>query len=330
MTKHKKHTQHSLYGILFMLINTLALAGLDIAVKTLRQDLHAGMIVFLYKFSLFIIILPWVLKDGIKLLKTKRLIPHILRSLFSVAGALCFYHGLYFINMADAAALENLQYLIVATFGILFFAEEISITKIMAIILAFIGAIIVVRPEIISEFGNTTIATANYNKGHILILLAISFWACNTITVKLLTSTENNKTQMFYLLLTASILAIPPAFIQWTEVVIFGVNLPLVPELLNLSNLNIKIDHLLLISFIATCYFIHGVMYFNALKSELSIVIPFRYTKLMFSALLGWLFFAEQHSSFSYVGYALIIMAGLLLVKSQVQKLTNTKKEMAA
>ena len=329
MRQSKKQSQHSLYGILFMLINTLALAGLDIAVKTLRQDLHAGMIVFLYKFSLFIIILPWVFKDGIKLLKTKRLISHVLRSLFSVAGALCFYHGLYFVNMADAAALENLQYLIVAIFGILFFAEEISITKIIAIILAFIGAIIVVNPDIISEFGNTSVST-NYNTGHILILLAISFWACNTITVKLLTSTENNKTQMFYLLLTASILAIPPAFIKWREVVILGINLPLAPEFFDLSDLNIKIDHLLLIGFIAICYFVHGVMYFNALKSELSVVIPFRYTKLMFSAFFGWLFLAEQHNSLSYIGYALIIIAGLLLVKSQVQKLASKKKEMAA
>ena len=329
MKQTKKQTQHSLYGILFMLINTLALAGLDIAVKTLRQDLHAGMIVFLYKFSLLIIILPWVLKGGIKLLKTKRLASHILRSLFSVAGALCFYHGLYFVNMADAAALENLQYLIVAIFGILFFSEELSAAKISAIVLAFLGAVIVVNPEIISDFSNASVL-ANYNKGHILILLAISFWACNTITVKLLTSTENNKTQMFYLLLTASILSIPPAFIQWQEISIFGTNLPLSPVLLDLSNLNIKIDHLLLIAFIAGCYFIHGVMYFNALKSELSVVIPFRYSKLMFSAFLGWLFFAEQHNSFSYIGYALIIMAGLLLVKSQVYKLAIKKKEMAA
>ncbi|MDJ1407785.1 MAG: DMT family transporter [Candidatus Midichloria sp.] len=320
--------QHSLYGISFMLVNTLALAGLDIAVKTLRQDLHAGIIVFLYKFSLLIIILPWVLKDGLKRLKTQKIMSHMLRSLFSVAGALCFYHGLYFVNMADAAALENLQYLIVTIFGILFFSEEISVSKIVAIILAFIGALIVVNPEIISGFG--TIQSTSYNKGHILILLAISFWACNTITVKLLSSTEHNKTQMFYLLLTASILSIPPAFIKWSEVTLWNINLPLIPEFIDLSTIHLKLDHILLIGFIAACYFIHGVMYFNALKSELSVVIPFRYTKLMFSAFLGWLFFAEQHSKFSCIGYTLIIIAGLLLVRSQVQKISKKKKEMAA
>ncbi|WHQ46563.1 MAG: DMT family transporter [Candidatus Midichloria sp.] len=322
--------QHSLYGILFMLVNTLALAGLDIAVKILRQDLHAGIIVFLYKFSLLIIILPWVLKDGLKRLKTQRIMSHMLRSLLSVAGALCFYHGLYFVNMADAAALENLQYLIVAIFGIMFFSEEISISKIAAIILAFIGAIIVVNPEIISEFGTINIKGSRYNKGYILILIATSFWACNTITVKLLSSTEHNKTQMFYLLLTASILSIPPAFIKWSKITIWNINLSLIPEFIDLSSIDLKLDHLLLIGFIAACYFIHGIMYFNALKSELSVVIPFRYTKLMFSAFLGWLFFAEQHSNFSYIGYTLIIAAGLLLVRSQMQKISKKKEEIAA
>jgi len=318
---------HALYGILFMLINTMALAGLDIAVKMLRADLHAGMIVFLYKFGLLIVILPWILRDGLERLKTKRIAFHLLRSFFSVAGALCFYHGLYFVDMADAAALENLQYLIVAIIGIIFFSEELTISKILAIILAFLGAMVVVNPNILLLLKGSIPEQSNYNNGHLLILLAISFWACNTITVKLLSNTEHNKTQMFYLLLTASILSIPSAFVTWTGVSVFGLSLPLMPELLDLSGINFKINHIYLLSFIAVCCFIHGIAYFNALKSELSIVIPFRYSKLMFSAFLGWFFFAEQHNEISYIGYALIIAAGLLLVKSEVQKFSKKRKE---
>lgn len=309
-----------------MLINTLALAGLDIIVKILRMDLPSGLIVFLYKLTLLIAILPWVLSSGAKYLHTKRIMPHILRSLFSVAGALCFYHGLYYVNMADAAALENLQYLIVATLGMILFAESRTKTKIAAIIIAFCGAIIVVNPKIINLLSGQDYQYGDYNKGHIFILLAISFWSCNTITVKLLSSTEHNKTQMFYLLLCASIISIPAAFIQWKHLSFLGFELPLDPYFVDFQEISFKIEHLYLLIAISSCYFVHGIAYFNALKSELSIVIPFRYSKLIFSGVLGYLIFNEKHEEASYIGYALILLAGLLLVRAQMRKISLDKK----
>ena len=244
-------SQSPLYGIIFMLLNTFALACIDIAVKILREDMHAGMVVFLYKFTLFLVILPWVLADGLEKLKTKRLPFHIMRSLFSVAGALCFYHGLRFVNMADAAALENLQYLLVAALGIIFFSEKLYAAKIFTMLLSFIGAFIVVNPGVVVDPSNIFNDASEYNHGHLFIILAISFWSCNTIIVKLLGNTEHNKTQMFYLLLTASILSIPPAFIQWDTLNVVGFDIPLIPTLLDLTNLNITMQSILLICFIA-------------------------------------------------------------------------------
>jgi S-adenosylmethionine uptake transporter len=67
-------------------------------------------------------------------------------------------------------------------------------------------------------------------------------------------------------------------------------------------------------------YFLHGIAYFNALKSDLSVVIPFRYTKLIFSGILSYLLFSETPDPRAYIGYALIIAAGLLLLYSEARK----------
>jgi S-adenosylmethionine uptake transporter len=134
---------------------------------------------------------------------------------------------------------------------------------------------------------------------------------------------------MFYLLLCASILSIPPAFIQWNQATIFGFDLPLSPKIINIFEINFKLEHFLLLGVIAACYFVHAVAYFNALKSELSVVISFRYTKLIFSGLLGYLIFNEQHQNASYIGYVLIILAGLLLVRAQIRKMALDKKSKA-
>lgn len=307
----------TIYGIIFMLINTMALAGLDISAKTLRGTIDAPLIVFMYKFSLFLIILPWVCMEGILRLKTKKAHLHMLRSLLSVAGSFSFIHGLGLVNMSDAAALENIQYVLVAIVGMIFFKERCTKIKIAAIIIGFAGAVIVVKPDIFNSLSNTS-----FNKDYWFIILAICFWSLNTILVKLLGNTEHNKTQMFYLLLFASIFSFLGAFINYKSLQIMGLPLKIIPiSFRQFGPLEIGIKSLLLLATMASCYFIHGVAYFNALKSELSIVIPFRYTKLLFSGILGYTIFAEIVSNhFSYVGYALIIASGLLLFSTQVRK----------
>lgn len=314
----------ALYGIFFMLINTLSLAGLDIAAKILRADLNAVLIVFLYKFSLLIIILPWVLKEGLVRLKTKKIVFHILRSTLGTAGALLFFHGLRFINMADAAALENIQYILIVMIGALMFKEDISKTKIAAVITGFIGAIIVANPRFFGELLNISDAVAVFNPNYIFIFLAICLWSCNTIIVKLLGNTEHNKTQMFYLLLFSSIISFPAVFIKFEDISILHYSVPLIPNFVSPSNINISMTNIAFLAIMSVCYFIHGVAYFNALKSELSIVIPFRYTKLIFSGILGYIVFNETENTISYIGYTLIIISSFLLLRKQWSKINKS------
>lgn len=318
---HSTKLPSALYGILFMLINTVALAGLDIAAKILRVELHSGLIIFLYKFSLFIVILPWVLREGMLRLKTRRIWFHVFRSVFGVIGAICFYHGLHYVDMADAAALENVQYVIVSVIGLIFFHEKAAKYKVLAIVLGFLGAVIVVNPTLFSNFTSDNPVSMEWNTKHLFIIVAITFWSCNTIIVKLLGNTEHNKTQMFYLLLFTSIFAAPAAFFTWHDVDILGYQMPFIPSIIDITQIAFRTKYILLIGFMAICYFIHGVAYFNALKSELSVVIPFRYSKLIFSGVLGFLLFGEmQEENFSYVGYLCIILSGIILFFGQLKE----------
>ena len=320
----------ALYGIIFMLLNTVSLAVLDISSKALRSEFSSSLIVFIYKFSLFVMILPWVFIEGRKRLKTRRLHFHILRSFFGTAGAICFIHGLKYVNMADAAALENVQYILIVCLGLIFFGEKLTKTKLAAIVLGFLGALIVVKPGLVGQFFNSDYSFSGHKdageSNYLFMLFAISFWAVNTILVKILGNTEHNKTQMFYLLLFASIWSFPAAFIHWDKIEFLGNTLPLSPSWVALKDLNFRQEHILLLALMAACYFSHGVAYFNALKTELSIVIPFRYTKLLFSAVLGYVFFGEIEDEYSYIGYLFIISASLLLLRYEMRRKKMLKK----
>lgn len=314
-------TKSSIFGILFMLINTLSLAFLDIAAKYLSGFISSTHIVFFYKASLLIFILPWVFKQGLTGIKSSKLLTHVIRSLFSVLGAMCFYKGLEYVQMADAAALENIQYIILVLVGVIFFNETLTKTKIFAMISGFIGAIIVVKPEIIDMFTTGNITSPGFNKYFGLILMAVGFWSMNSITVKILGRTEKNRTQMFYLALFATLWSIPFAIINWDTMQVFGFSLSIKPTgVISLEEFRMETKFIPYILFMALCYFIHGIAYFNSMKYDLSVVAPFRYTKLLFSGILGYIFFNELQHANSFVGYTLIILSGLLLTRYEIRK----------
>lgn len=307
-----------LYGILFMLLNTLSLAFLDICTGTLRKmSVDTSLIVFLYKATLLCLILPWVLSKGIKGLKTERIHVHLIRSLLGVAGSLSFIHGLKYVDMADAAALENIQYVLLVLIGMIFFKESFSRTKVAAIVLACIGAVVVVNPYM---FGFGAVE-ASGEKFYGYTLLAIFFWTLNTIAVKLLGRTEKNRAQMFYLLFFSCMWSLPTVTLQLEAVEILGLAIPLIPlgwaDMSKFANMWQYAPYILTMAF---CYFIHGIAYFNALKYEISTVVPFRYSKMVFSGLLGYFFMQQVPLASAYLGYILIIISGLLLLRYEVRQ----------
>lgn len=315
----------TLYGILLMLLNMAAIATSDISSKALRATMSSAHIVFVYKLSLLLIIMPWILSKGISSLKTDKIHIHLIRSLMSVLGMLFFVHGLHYVKMADAAALENLQSIALALIGGIFFKERLTKTKIFAVVLGFLGAIIVVNPNIIDILIGVD-AEVNADKYYGFTLIGIGFWVMNSTTVKILGRTEKNKTQMFYLLFFACLWTAPAALIKWKTKEVMGINLSIIPDQMSsIADFNLHWDAVKFLSIMCICQFIHGVSYFKALKSDLSIIEPLRYTKLIFSAVLGYLMFQETPAMESYIGYGLIVISGLTLLRSEVRKVRSNK-----
>ena len=312
-----------------MLINTVALAVLDISAKTLRETMGSAHIVFLYKGMLLLLILPWVFNHGFKGLYTEKIYVHLVRSFFSVLGSLFFVHGLHYVNMADAAALENVQYVFLTFIGMLFFKEAPTKTRILAMILGFFGAVIVVNPAMLGMTANE--ATSNTKEviyGY--TLMAIGFWTMNSVLVKILGRTEKSKIQLFYLMFFTCLWTTPFIFFKWQTIDLLGMQLQVIPtHYIGLSEFNVQPGDIKLLMLMALCFFIHGVAYFKALKREMSIVITFRYTKLLFSGVLGYLFFNEVPGSVSYIGYSLIILSGVILLSAEYAKVYKRRKATA-
>jgi drug/metabolite transporter (DMT)-like permease len=321
MSVKSVESEHStLIGILFMMLNAFSIAMIYGISKELTQELHSNLVVFLYKFSILIIILPWCFKGGFGSMKTKRLGLHASRGFLSVCGSLSLYYAIKHIELVDITAIGYLEQVVLVIVGIFYFKEQATFAKVAGIMASFIGAILVVNPKLLSFSGDVPVFSgAQVNPYYAFVMMSIAFWATNCTVIKVLGKTESTKVQLFYVLLFSSMIAFPMGFMHWERIINFGVvELKYPYAFKTLEELGLRFEHIKYLVILAIFYFAHSVSFFQALRyAELSTVIPFDYSRLIFAGIIGYLMFGETPASGAYFGYIMIIGAGIYLIKAE-------------
>lgn len=322
--------QNNMLGIIYIMVHVIALAILYTAVKTLTKDLNSNVIVFLYKVSILIFIIPWCFYHGFAAMKTKRIGLHVARAFLSIMGQLSMFYAIKHIGLSDVTAVQYLEHVVVLIIGILYFKEKATKTKFAAIALSFLGALFVVRSD---WFDPNVVASEfkGFNTYFIFVFMALMFWAMNNTLIKILGKTEKTKVQLFYVMLFSCILAFPTAFMHWEAITYMGpVEISYPTYFVNFEDLNIQLQHIKFILLLALCYFMHAIFHFKAFKhAELSVIIPFEYTRLIFAGILGYIYFEEVPTAFKLYGYLMIIGAGLYLLRSERRRLKRTQAKRA-
>lgn len=283
-------------GIMYMILNALSASILFGLVKVLSKEVSSNQIVFFYKFFSLIIILPWILKDGFKELHTKKFTTYLLACLFGTAATLSLMHGIKYLPLANVTALGYMEKILLIIIGITYFKEKINKTIIASVLFSVIGAIIVIYPKIIDS--NNVI---EFNTYYYFIFASIILWVIYRLIIKNLTKTESTKTQSFYIIFLSSLISMPVAFIEWSSN--------------SLIPIEINFSHMFLLALTAICYFILSISSFRAYRSgDLVIIMPFSYSKIIFSAIIGAVLFNQYPSSTNYIGYIIISMSSLCLI----------------
>lgn len=285
-------------AIALMILHAFAAATLLMLMKILVKDIKSSQVVFFYKLTLLVLIMPWVLKEGYLALKTNRLKTYFFGGIFGTSATLCLMYGVQYLPLANVTILGYLEKVLLVAIGLFFYKEKLNNKKIVAILVCFIGAVIVSLPEAKSFL--------LFNKYYIYIYASIILWVIYCLIVKSLSSTENIKSQTFYTILFSTLFSFPVAFIKWQG---------FIP--LEFIECEVTIKHIPIIMLTAICYFVISVSFFKSMKlGNLSVITPFGYTKIIFAALYGLIIFQEYPSSEKILGYALIILASWYLMAS--------------
>ena len=134
-------------GIAFIVLGMLCISVNDMVIKQLSGDYPLHQMVFVRSaigitFSLFIL----QFEGGFPSLRTKQAGLHLLRGLLIVAANLTFFAALAAIPLADATALFFVAPLFITLLSIPILGERVGARRISAVIVGFLGVLIMLRP----------------------------------------------------------------------------------------------------------------------------------------------------------------------------------------
>lgn len=279
--KKGKHIHRN--GILLMIIAALFFSFMGALVKFATQRLPSSEAVFFRALVSVIIIFPIMLRKRVSFVGNN--VPILL--LRSAVGftALCLsFYVTSKIKLADASILNHTSILFVAMLSAVFLKEKVTLNLVIYIVCALIGAVMIVKPQL-----------DVVNIPGLLGLASGFFAAIAYICIKKLHKTDSFFTIVFYFASFSALLS----FVLFHHQFI----LPTGHEWIALIGLG-------LCGTIAQLLMTYSYKYTDA-----SIVNPYNFTAVLFSATWGGIFWKEILDGWSIMGGVLIIACGIGIMR---------------
>ncbi len=288
------HHKSVLLGCSAMLCSTIMFSMMHVCVRFLSAELHPFEIAFFRNFLAVIFLLPLIMRNGAELLKTQHIKWHLLRAGLNVVAMLMFFYALSITPLAIVQALSFTAPLFATMMAAVLLREKVRLRRWMAIAIGFTGVMIILQPT-----------ARPVETGELLVLASASIWALTMIVIKRLSNTDSPLTITAYVSMFLTVLSLIPAlfFWQWPQGAQWG--------WLLFAALTGTLGQLLLAKAFA--------------YAETSVVLPFDFGKIVWSASMGYLFFGEYISAYTIAG-AIIIFGGACYVairERQLEKAAN-------
>ncbi len=205
---------------------------------------------------------------------------HVARSLTQLGATVFFFVSLNFIGLAEATALADINPLLITLGAALFLGERLGLHRIIGVVAAMVGAMIVIRP------GSGVFSLAA------LLPLACAFcYAANMLLTRLVGSRESPWASMIYASLSGMILTSLVLPFYWQPIALTDI-----PAFLLLGGLG-AIAQL----FIIRAYSI----------AEAGAMAPFGYLDMVFALIWSITVFGAYPDGFTLLGALVIAAAGL-------------------
>lgn len=293
---------NNLNGILLVVASMAAFTMEDTFIKNLSSSVAVGQVLIMLglgSMAMFYV-LARVQGHSVLMPRAWRMQP-VLRAVTEAISAFGFAGALSLVDISTVAAVFQATPLAITMGAALFLGEQVGWRRWSAVCVGFIGVLMIIRPGL-----------DTFDPAVLLVLLAVAGVATRDLMTRVMDSAIPSSVisfQGFLMLIPAGIalLALLPGEtrmlhgLEWAQIgggVLFGV---------------------------LGYYGIVAAMRIG----DASAVTPFRYTRLLFSILIGMIVFGERPDLMTLLGAALIIASGLYTVVRE-QRATRAARLAAA
>jgi len=204
------------------------------------------------------------------------------RAVGEIGAVVCILTALFRMPLAAVSAILQTLPLSLTLVGALFLGERVGWRRWLAILVGFVGVLVLVRP-----------GAADFDPNAVWALAAVGFVTLRDAATRQLGRGVHS---LFVTVVTTTVIVILGAL----GVAVQGVWVPVDgPTLLGLAGAAAAI----------LVGYVFGVQGMRI--GDIGFIAPFRYTILIWSMLLGFLLFAERPDAATWLGAAIIVAAGL-------------------
>ena len=219
----------------------------------------------------------------------------IMRTICELLGAVFFVTAIALTPLSSASAILQITPLLVTIGAVIFFREKVGWRRWSAVFVGFMGVLLILRPG----FGG-------FMPASIFALLGSVFLAARDLSTRAMKVDLPSVTIALYAFIAFGI----------SGILIIPFNSPMVIPSLNQ-----------IMYFIGASTF--GVFAYYSLVissriGEMSVISPFRYSRIVFAMLLAIIILGERPDSFTLIGAAIIVLSGMYtFVRENLLKKSN-------
>ncbi len=266
-----------------MLLSAFFFALMQVMVKLSGGHIPLMEQVFFRNLVSLFIVLVIILKDHVSMFGAKKYQPWLFgRSFFGYLGVICMFYATNHANQADVSTLSKMSPFLVTVFAAIFLKEKISKIQVPAMVIAFVGCIVVANPTFNSNLFPLFVAFLNAVTSAVAYTLLSYFRGkVDAVTVIMHFSTFSVIASLPFMVMD---FVMPTAY-EWMLLLLIGVFAGLGQICLTYA-------------------------YRMAPAAEVSV---YNYSGIVFSMILGYVMLGQTLGLNSWIGGALVIAASLMV-----------------
>lgn len=271
-------------GIAYMVASTALFAAINAIVKWELATYPVGEVAF-YRalFALVTVAVVIVPRTGIGVFRTRRYLGHLQRGVSQFGSMTCMFFAFSMMSLGSAVAISFAAPLFTTLLSIVILKEKVRLHRWTALIVGFVGVIVVTEP-----------GASTFNLGALFALTNAVLSSSVAIAIRRMSATESTETLTIYQLVIITICTcfllpfgfIPPTWADAGALAVAGIG-----------------------NGIAQYWWTRSLT-----LAPPSAVVPFNYLSLVWASILGFAVWGDVPTTHLIVGALIVVASGLYIL----------------